>query len=161
MDRPVQGTNFQTDHSYYTYFIEFFLKVQAIDPRIFKELYEEKGLSISQIATKLDVSKDCIRKHLKKNKVNTKRSVTKLKNPNNYRFPRPPYGYKRGKNSELIINKYELKVCRLAVYLKSQGLSLRVVGLELQKRGFKNRQGRISWHPPVIQRMITQWKDKI
>ncbi len=157
VDRPRQQNNLL----YYVYFIEFFPKIQAIDSKVFKELYEKKSLSISQIAKQLDVSNHQIRKLLLRSGISTKRSLEKLRNPKNYRLPRVPYGFRRGKNSELLVNQSELKVCRLVVHLKKKGLSLTAIISELQNKGFKNRRGVISWHHTTVKRIFKRWKDKL
>lgn len=146
---------------YYTYFINFFPKVKAIDSKIFKELYVFQSLSLSQIAEKLNISKTAVRSFVKKCGLSTKTSMQKQQNPKNYRLAQPPYGYKKGVNSGLTVNRVELKICRRIIFLRSEGVTFRGIQLELERQKFKNRRKTISWHTSVVQRIFHQWKGKL
>ncbi len=160
VDQPEQATSFHDETLYYTYFIEFFPKRNLIKAKTFIDLYSKEGLSISQIANKLNISKSSCVRILNNTRIQ-KRTSKELKNPRNYQFGHPPYGYKISINRELIINKTEIKICRLVVNLKNKGLSFKKVGEELENKEFKNRKGHIKWHNYTINNIYSRWKDKL
>ena len=73
-------------------------------------MYLEEGLSASQLAEALGVSKSHIISRLRKEGIgNGKRG--RMTNPSNYRHYNPAYGWKV-KDGVLMPNKAELKICR-------------------------------------------------
>lgn len=50
-----------------------------------------------------------------------------------------PYGLRRGKNDNLVPDKYEQRVLRIIKRLRKAGKSGREIADEINKRGFRNR----------------------
>jgi IS30 family transposase len=119
-----------------------------------RHFYEKEGLSIKQIAEQYGVVKSVILRRLRQMGVDTQQGHLRTMNPNNYRKAKAPYGYKI-KNGKLILNKSEVKACRVvAEMMGRQNKSARETARELMKRGFKNRQGDISWGHLVVQKIF-------
>jgi len=84
-----------------------------------------------------------------------------MTNPNNYRAPIAPYGYKVI-NCKLSPYKKELKICRLVVTLKNEGdISFNAVAKELAERKVKNRSGKTYWDHKMIQSIYKRWNGKL
>jgi DNA invertase Pin-like site-specific DNA recombinase len=64
----------------------------------------------------------------------------------------PPFGF-RAEGGELVPEPREQEAIRLAVELRSQGHSLREVGLALSDAGHTSKRGG-SWHPTTVARLI-------
>lgn len=72
-----------------------------------------------------------------------------------------PYGY-MVKNGKLVLNKAELKICRVVVELNKQGdLSASAIAHELERRGIKTRSGGSHWDHSTVINIIKRCKDKI
>ena len=109
---------------------EFTYGLKSIGPQKLLESHEKQALSVAQIAEFYGLDKDSVRKELRKLGVNTLAGLGRMTNPENYRAPNPPYGYRveKGKLKECLKEK---KVCRLIVELKRKDFSLREIAREL------------------------------
>ncbi len=85
----------------------------------------------------------------------------RITNPNNYRVRNPPYGF-RIQDGHLIINKSEIRICRLvAELIERQGFSKIAVARELGARGCKNRIGSTKWDHGTVLNIFERWKNKL
>lgn len=65
-----------------------------------------------------------------------------------------PYGYDLTPAGILIKNETEQKVIRIVKKLHGQGLSLRRICSELERKGHKTKRGNAEWHPETIAHII-------
>lgn len=157
MDQFGRGTN----RPYLVDFVPVCFSPQLINSAEIRHFYEKEGLSVSQIAERYGVVKSVILRRLRQMGVETEKGYLRQSNPNNYRRAKPPYGY-LVKNGKLVLNKSELKVCRLVVEMMGrQDKGARETARELMNRGFKNRQGDVSWGHLVVQQILKRWNGKI
>ena len=157
VDQPEIGTN----TSYLIDFIQItpFCK-QARNDRI-RQLHSQSGLSTNQIAQKLGVSKTSVIESLHDMGIRSGSSGGPRTNPDNYRCPTPPYGY-RVKDSRLVVYKPELKICRLVVHLIGhEKYSATKTAKELTSRHIKNKQGTLYWDHKIVKRIFDRWNGKI
>lgn len=157
MRQPECGTN----TPYLIDFIEICLASKLLNHEEIRKLYEEDGLSSTQIARRFGVSRAAILTRLHglgiRDQSGTKRAV----NPKNYRMRVPPYGYSI-RDGKLVPNKVELKICRLIVELvQRHGMKQNAVARELSKRGYKNRAGNKNWNSKTVFNIFKRWKDKL
>lgn len=154
--KPEYGTN----TSYLTDFIRISLPAKLINPGEICNLYVKEGQSAAQIAVHFGVAKSVILARLHGMGIregNSKRYT----NPKNYRCPKPPFGYTI-KGRELILNKGELRICRLVVSLiRDHSLSANAVAKEFSRRSIRNRAGQITWGHTTIRSIFKRWKDKL
>ncbi len=73
---------------------------------------------------------------------------------------KPCYGYRKGKNGNLIINKAEAEVVRNIYRWRTQGLSLRKIAYKLYKNKIKAPKGGTEWHIETIRKILTNEKYK-
>lgn len=157
MDQIGYGTN----RPYYLDFLRLCLPKKRVDFDHLRQLYEKKGLSAKQIAQELGVSKTFVIDKIRHLEIVKQAAGNRQTNPENYRFHNPPYGY-QVKDSKLVLNSSELKVCRLIVdLLGHQGWSVKRTAEELQQRGFKSRQGSDVWHHTFIRSVFKRWHGKL
>ena len=138
-------------------FIDFFHLPQKHANNQIASLYVKKKLSTRQIAQTVGVSKTTVLKQLKESNVSTNLKINSKK----YAPSTPPYGFKRTHDSQLAINKSELKICRIIVQLRKKGLSFNGIAQELNKGKLKTRKGTLSWQRYSIKNIFERWKDKI
>jgi transposase len=156
VDQPEYGTN----HSYLADFIQISLAPKLVDYREIVNLYKSGGLAAGQIARRLGISKSFVLSKLTSEKIDMSKTIGRSGNPENFRRSVPPFGFKIV-DGRLVSNREELRICRLVVeQIKRQGLSLRAVAKELNRRGLKNRNRKLWGHQSVIQ-IYNRWKDKI
>ena len=87
--------------------------------------------------------------------------ASRYDNPKNYRRPNAPFGFSI-KNSTLVPNKAEIRVCRAVVELMGRKkFSATATGKELQARGFKNRAGRTNWDHTTVISIFKRWNKKL
>jgi hypothetical protein len=109
----------------------------------------------------MGVGKTLILSRLKSMGIRVETGRNRMTNPNNFRHHNPPYGY-QVKDGKLVLNKSELKVCRLVVELIGRkNKSARETARELINKKLKNRNGDINWGHLVVQKIFKRWKDKI
>jgi transposase len=125
-----------------------------------KDWYLKDGLSASQIAERLNVSRTFVLARLHEMGIRSESGKDRLTRPENYLCNTPPYGWKI-RNRKLISNKQELIICRYAVTLVRNGYSLRSVAKEITKLEFKNRRGKIHWDHSTIKSIYERWRDKL
>lgn len=73
-----------------------------------------RKLSSVQIPRKLNVSKSTILSILHRLDLRVEAQAGRINNPENYRVRNPPYGY-RIQDGRLVLNKSEIRVCRLVL----------------------------------------------
>ena len=157
----VDQAEYGTNPTYLLDFIQICFKPQLLNSAEIKHLYVKVGLSASQIADRLGVSKAVIVGWINRLKIGPKSSKGRMTNPNNFRHHNPPYGYKV-KDNKLVLNKSELRICRAVVELMGRKkCGARETARELTRRGFKNRRGETKWGHLVVQQIYLRWKDKL
>lgn len=78
----------------------------------------------------------------------------------NFRFPNPVFG-KKVVQGRLEANASEMKVVRLIVELRDrQGWSFPKITDELNRRGYRNREGG-NWHRVSVRRVHKNWTGKV
>ncbi len=157
----VQQPEYGTNHSYYIDFIQICLAVKFIHNYEIRELYQEQGLTINQIASRFKVSRSVIECRLRELRTQQSIPANKLNDPQNYRCRVAPYGYSV-ESGKLVPNRLEVKVCRLVVQLvQRQGKSHSEAARELERLGYKNRSGNSAWDSKTIFNILKRWKDKL
>ena len=157
MRQPEYGTS----TPYYIDFIQICLAVKFINNDEIRELYQEKGLTINQIASRFKVSRTVIQCRLREMRINEVITVNKLNNPQNYRCRVPPYGFAI-EFGKLVPNRLEMKICRLVIQLvQRQGKGHTETARELSRLGFKNRSGSTAWDSKTVFNILKRWKDKL
>lgn len=71
-----------------------------------------------------------------------------------YAYGSPPYGY-GAEGGELVPEPREQEAIRLAKDLRSQGRSLREIGLALSEAGFPSKRGG-AWHTTTVARLVAR-----
>ena len=156
--RLVRQPEYGTNHAYYIDFIQICLGVKFINNDEIRELYEAKGLTTNQIASRFKVSRTVIQCRLRELRINTGISTQKLNNPKSYHCRVSPYGFAI-ESGKLVPNRLEMKICRLVVQL--QGKSHTEAARELSRLGYKNRSGSTVWDSKTIFNILKRWKDKL
>lgn len=67
---------------------------------------------------------------------------------------RVPFGYVV-EQGRLIAEPHEQRALALIRKLRSKGYSLRAIGEELTRRGYKTRCGNLKWHPQVVKQIVS------
>jgi DNA invertase Pin-like site-specific DNA recombinase len=71
-----------------------------------------------------------------------------------------PFGYRLADDGQhLVADAAEQEVLMLVRRLREQGLSLRAIGAELERRGVISRKGGTAWHPQVVKQLLAQKTD--
>jgi hypothetical protein len=157
VDQPEYGTN----TPYLVDFVQITLKPKLLNFDEIKALYLEKHLSAAQIAKHYGVSKSMIIAGLSRLGVRLGTNVGRSTDPENYRHHMPPYGFAVRKG-RLVPDKSEMRICRLVVELvERQRLSMCGAARELERRGYKNKVGRVKWDHKTIKAILNRWKNKL
>ena len=64
-----------------------------------------------------------------------------------------PFGY-QANNGNLTEDRQEQRIIKLINKLKAAGNSLREIGYELRKRGYKSKTGKTTWNPKTIAQIL-------
>lgn len=64
-----------------------------------------------------------------------------------------PYGKRRGKNDKLVVDKRESQILRIIKRMRKLGCYGREIADELNRRGYRNRAGRL-WSGDSVQKQI-------
>ena len=138
-------------------FVALIVDPKKTKPAIVRDLYVIEGLSKSEIAERLDISKTAVSSHLKQLEIKEKHTG---RDPNNYKFPRnPPYGYKV-MEGKLVQNPKEIKMARWIIQLKDRdALTWKQVLREMNQRNFKSRTG--EWTIDSARNARARWKEKL
>lgn len=64
-----------------------------------------------------------------------------------------PFGY-QANNGNLTEDRQEQRIIKLINKLKAAGNSLRQIGYELRKRGYKSKTGKTTWNPKTIAQIL-------
>ena len=156
VDRPVHGTI----RPKLLDSIPFFPNRSSAKSRFIVDSALKRNLSASQIADELGVSKTCVIETLQRQNVLRPKKGS-LTNPKNYRHYVAPCGHS-SKGGRLVLNKKEVKVCRLIVSLCARdGLSFSRTAQRLMELGIKTRTGKSRWDHSMVSLIIKRWKDKI
>ena len=157
----VQQPEYGKNQAYYIDFIQICLAVKFINNDEIRELYQEKGLTINQIASRFKVSRTVIQCRLREMRTKESIPANKLNDPQNYKCRVAPYGF-TVESGKLVPNRMEVKICRLVVQLvQRQGKSHSEAGRELSRLGHKNRSGNINLDSKTIFNILKRWKDKL
>jgi hypothetical protein len=157
----VDQLEYGKNHSYLYDFIRICYSGKQLNPEEITRLYVKERLSAAQISNRYGVAKSVIVSWLTRLAIAPGTNVGSKTNPNNYRHHNPPYGYKV-QDGKLVLNKAELKICRLIVELIARRkFSNRAAARELIKQGLKNRSGKLSWSHHMVQQIFNRWKNKV
>lgn len=157
VDLAEHGTN----QPYLVDFINLTLHTKLIDSYEIRRLFLDNGLSSVQIAKKYNVSKTTILSILHKMNVRVETQAGRITNPNNYRVRNPPYGF-RIQDRKLVLNKSEIRFCRLIVELIARkGFSKSDVVRELEAKRYKNRNSSTKWDHSTVRNIFERWKNKL
>lgn len=120
------------------------------------------GLSASQVAEKLGISKTAVLEKLHALGIRNEASKgERMTNPNNYRAAVVPYGYRKV-DGQLVTNKKELRICRLVVKLiNEQKLTLQGTARTLMQQNIKNRNGNAWWDHSMVRGIYKRWNGKV
>ncbi|MGZ3747370.1 MAG: hypothetical protein ACXWRE_08375 [Pseudobdellovibrionaceae bacterium] len=155
------GTNSFPNRATYLDSIEFFQKCHWKNTANYKDLYLKKGLSAAQIGEQFGVPKQTVLNQLQREGIRLGSNKGRLANPENYRLAYAPYGFSK-KDGRLILNKAELKTCRLVVQLRNNSkMSSQEIARELVRRRIKNREDSISWSHTAVGRIYKRWNGKL
>lgn len=153
---PEYGKN----RPYVADFIKITLSAKLLNPDAIQALYVQKGLSAAQIARQHGVAKSVILARLGDLGIRSG-AGTRQTNPENYRCRIAPYGHSI-QAGRLVLNKSELRICRLVVNLiRTQKLSANAAAKELSSRGIKGRSGLPKWDHSTILSIYKRWKEKL
>ena len=156
VEEPEYGKN----RPYVTDFIKITLSSKLLKSDEIQALYVQKGLSAAQIARQHGVSKSVILARLGDLGIRSGAGKRQT-NPDNYRCRIAPYGHSV-QAGKLVLNKAELRTCRLVVdLLRIQRLSANAAAKELSRRGIKARSGLPKWDHSTILSIFNRWKDKL
>jgi len=139
-------------------FISFFVAPKLLNNVVLTEKYLKSGLSASQIAQELGISKQMVLRRLRLQ--NVTRTQGRGRSEDNYRFPNPPYG-RRVVAGRLELNPAEMKVARLIVELRDKKKwEYTQIAVELGIRGLVTRQGS-QWARWTVSRVYRLWVGKL
>ncbi len=128
-------------------------------PNRFRDLYVKEGLSVAQIAQRLDCAKSTVLRHLQLQNVVI--DPLRYDQAHNYRLAYPPFGYALRKG-QLFINRRELKICRLVIHMRDRHRkTFNQISKRLMKKGFKNRRGQVSWQHVTVANIYKRWRGKL
>ena len=143
---------------YLTDFIPLLLKPCKQKRKFYRDLYLKDGLSASQIAERVGISKTTVLERLREQGIRIPKG--RKTNPKKYRLHHPPFGFRKI-DARLVPDRSEMKVCRMIVHLRIKGMSFRKIAIELTKRNLKNRNGMVNWSHTIIRMLYHRWKEKI
>lgn len=154
---PEYGKN----RPYVTDFIKITFSAKLLNSDEIQSLYVQKGLSAAQIARQHGVAKSVILARLGDLGIRGGAGTDRRTNPDNYRCRIAPYGHSI-QAGRLVLNKAELRTCRLVVDLiRTKKLSANAAAKELSRRGIKGRSGLPKWDHSTILSIYNRWKDKL
>ncbi|MGE4107321.1 MAG: AsnC family protein [Bacteriovoracia bacterium] len=155
-DRPEQRTN----RSKFLYSFTFQSRPYSHKPEKIKKMYLEERMSAREIADELNVSQTHILDRLNRMGIGLKSGKGRMTDPNNYKCPKPPYGWKL-RDRKLVPNKAELQICRYVVNRVRQGKNVAEVQREMTQKNFKNRNENSNWDHKAVMNIYKKWKDKL
>jgi len=115
-----------------------------------RQKYEEKGLSLRQIAAEKVHSRSTISKLLKGAVVRLRAAGQGHGNPSQLRF-----GYQKYKG-EVVYHMGEQQVISAIKDLKSEGMTLRQIAQRMTALRIPSKNGKTKWHPMMIKRIFDQ-----
>ncbi len=140
---------------------DFNFSLKLIGAQVWRDLYQNQGLSMAQIAQKFNAPKSSIMDILHSHGLKGGASKARKMRADNYRAT-PPYGYKvlAGK---LKVNPKELKSCRTIVSLaREKGLSWSAIAGELNRLKVPTRKAKSgAWYPNVVKIIFERWNGKL
>ncbi len=110
--------------------------------------YEEKGLSLSQIAAQKVHSRSTIQKNLKRTDVQLRAAGHGHGNPSQLRF-----GYRK-ELGRVVPQKGEQQIVEAMKDFRSEGLTLRQIAESMTALRIPSKNGKLKWHPMMIKRVI-------
>lgn len=140
-------------------FIRFVAIPKAVDPTKIKQLYVESGLTASQIAEQVGLSRPAVLARL--HQMGIRKTQDKGQAPDNYRFTqRIPFG-KRLVAGRLIDDRKDLKTARYIVELRQrQSLPWNEVVRKLNLQGYKTKKG-LPWKIGTVRMVFERWQGKL
>ena len=140
-------------------FLNFVSIPKAVNPALIREFYLEKGLTASQIAEQVGLSKPAVLARL--HQMGVRKQQDRGAQSDNFRFAqRVPFG-KRLVDGRLVDDRRELKAARLIVELKQrQNLPWKEVVSKVNMAGFQTKKG-LPWKIGTVRMVFSKWKDRV
>lgn len=155
MEETRRGTNLPQVSD----FLKFVSIPKAVDPALIRRFYLEKGLSASQIAEQVCLSKPAVLARL--HQMGIRKQHSRGAQSDNFRFPQKvPFG-KRLVDGRLVDDRRDLKVARLIVELRHrQNLPWNEVVKKLNLAGFRTKKG-LPWKIGTVRAIFGRWIGKV
>ena len=150
----------QDEHPDCIYYTPFSVAPTKIRPAIIANMYLKEGLTASQIAKKLAISKNTVLRRL--HFLDIRKGSEICSNQKRYWHRIPPYGFKII-DRQLAPCTKEMKICRLIVKgIDDRKLSYRAMARELEKKEIKNeRNNDYYWNHKTIISVYKRWQGRI
>lgn len=110
--------------------------------------YEQKGLSLRQIAAKKVHSRSTISKLLKGSGVALRAPCQGHGNPSQLKF-----GFQKV-DGEVVSHKGELQIIEAIKDFRSEGLTMRQIAERMTALRIPSKNGKLKWHPMMVKRVI-------
>jgi IS30 family transposase len=110
--------------------------------------YEEKGLSLRQIAAKKVHSRSTIQKNLKRADVRLRAPGQNYGNPSQLKF-----GYRK-EAGKVILHHGEQMVIAAIKDFRAEGMTLRQIAQRMSVFRIPSKNGKTKWHPMMVKRIV-------
>jgi transposase len=141
-----------TPHGYLIDIIQLSVKNQPLDMTSLQADYEQKGLSLRQIATQKLHSRSTIQKSLKRANIRLRASSHGHGNPAQLRF-----GLKK-KEGIVSAHKGEQLIIAVIQDFRDDGLTLREIAQRLTALNIPSKNGKRKWHPMMVKRILDMFQ---
>lgn len=110
--------------------------------------YEEKGLSLRQIAAQKVHSRSTIQKNLKRADIKLRAPGQSHGNPSQLRF-----GYRKHA-CKVVTHMGEQQVIAAIKDLRGEGMTLRQIAFRMRVLRIPSKNGKTKWHPMMVKRVL-------
>jgi hypothetical protein len=142
-----------TPPAFLTDFIEFSGIRPEEDFSSLLEKYQEKGLSLRQIASKKVHSRSAISEQLKGAGVKIRAPGRAHGNPSQLKF-----GYRK-EIGKVVVHKGEQQIIGAIQDFRSEGLTFRQIAQRMTALRIPSKNGKVKWHPMMVKRIIDSAKE--
>lgn len=139
--------------------LEFVVIPKAVDPNLIRRFYLEQGLTASQIAERVGLSKPAVLARL--HRMGVRKQQGRGRQSDNYRFSqRIPFG-KRLVDGRLVDDRTELKIARFIVELRErQAQPWKDLVQHLNNQGYRTKKG-LTWKVGTARIVYKHWQGKL
>jgi len=130
-------------------------KNPQIDPSSLHHKYHEKGLSLRQISAETFHSRQVISEVLKASGVRLRAQGQGHGNPSQLKF-----GYRK-EAGKVVPHMGEQQVISAIRDLRAEGMTLRQIAQRMTVLRIPSKNGKLKWHPMMVQRIIEADNNKI